>query len=178
MQKSIPRSLICSLNSIVCLPSSAEYLLTLLFPSSDELPAEVAAHIMPDLQTLVRAVQAATGCSGVTVQQNNGPSAGQAVRQLHFHIVPSYPTPPALPTQQASANIPVSSSQQQQQQQQQQDDQVPSEASATEAEQGQGQLLADMRNHLPPSYSGEGCHLWIPSADTMEELGMHLHVSF
>jgi diadenosine tetraphosphate (Ap4A) HIT family hydrolase len=40
------------------------------------------------LQALSRAVQKATGCSGVRVRQNNGPAAGQVVPQLHFHVIP------------------------------------------------------------------------------------------
>eukprot|EP00967_Tisochrysis_lutea_P118748 scaffold193230_cov18-Tisochrysis_lutea.AAC.1 len=143
----------------------------------DDLPPEVAAHILPDLQILVRAVQAATSCSGITVQQNNGSVAGQTVRQLHFHVIPCYSNPDATPSQH---HPPTSNAHQQQQQQQSLSDpqgqgslQLP-ESTAVCEEAEQGQLLADIRNRLPPSYSGEGCHVWVPSAEKMEQLGMHL----
>jgi diadenosine tetraphosphate (Ap4A) HIT family hydrolase len=46
----------------------------------------IALHVL--LQALTRAVQKATGCAGVRVRQNNGPTAGQVVPQLHFHVIP------------------------------------------------------------------------------------------
>jgi len=164
----------------------------------------VAAHIIPDLQALVRAVQAATSCSGVRVQQDNGPCAGQTVRQLHFHVVPVYHHLTSISTssqqQQQQQALPGPSHAQLQQQQPQlgsvlhpqpppptpQGPQQPSSvqgepiegagAAALGDEHQQGQLLADVRNRLPVSYSGEGCHVWVPSAEAMEHLGMQLQV--
>ena len=37
-----------------------------------------------------RAVAKATGCDGVNVWQNNGPSANQGVFHLHVHVLPRY----------------------------------------------------------------------------------------
>ena len=37
-----------------------------------------------------RAVAKATGCDGVNVWQNNGPSANQVVFHLHVHVLPRY----------------------------------------------------------------------------------------
>lgn len=150
----------------------------------EDMPADVAASIVPDLQALVRAVQAATGCAGVRVQQNNGPAAGQAVRQLHWHVLPAYgpaPTQPAAPAaaaaeseaqppgapagaQPAAAAPPAPAA-------------PPHDgpgAGAAPEEPQQGPLLARIRNRLPPAYSGPGCHVWVPCADSMEQLGMHL----
>merc|ERR1712110_1391424 len=35
-----------------------------------------------------KAVEKATGCSGVNILQNNGADAGQSVFHPHFHIIP------------------------------------------------------------------------------------------
>ena len=54
----------------------------------DQMPADDAAGLLKHLPALVRAVQAATGCAGVNVLQNNGAVAHQVVRHVHFHIIP------------------------------------------------------------------------------------------
>ncbi|MBC8373075.1 MAG: HIT family protein [Phycisphaerae bacterium] len=54
----------------------------------DELPAEQAGEMLGNLPALVRAVQAATGCQGVNVLQNNGRVAHQVVMHVHFHVIP------------------------------------------------------------------------------------------
>ncbi len=58
------------------------------FATLDQMPADAAAGLMRHLPALVRAVQAATGCQGVNVLQNNGAAAHQAVGHVHFHIIP------------------------------------------------------------------------------------------
>jgi histidine triad (HIT) family protein len=54
----------------------------------DEMPADQAGAMLRHLPALVRAVQAATGCKGVNVLQNNGAVAHQVVRHVHFHVIP------------------------------------------------------------------------------------------
>ena len=66
---------------------------TLLIPKNhyvtlDEMPADEAGAMLRHLPVLVRAVQAATGCEGVNVLQNNGKAAHQEVPHVHFHIIP------------------------------------------------------------------------------------------
>jgi histidine triad (HIT) family protein len=58
------------------------------FVTLDQMPADTAAAMLRHLPALVRAVQAATGCQGVNVLQNNGAAAHQEVRHVHFHIIP------------------------------------------------------------------------------------------
>ena len=57
----------------------------------DELSADQAAAMLRHLPALVKAVQAATGCAGVNVLQNNGKAAHQEVPHVHFHIIPRTP---------------------------------------------------------------------------------------
>ena len=35
-------------------------------------------------------------------------------------------------------------------------------------------MVAAIRNILPPSYSGPGLHVWAPSAEAMEQLGVSM----
>ena len=56
--------------------------------SAGELTGDQAAGMLRHLPALVRAVQAATGCQGVNVLQNNGRVAGQLVMHMHLHIIP------------------------------------------------------------------------------------------
>jgi len=65
----------------------------LLVPKShyetlDQVPADQAAAMLSQLPVLVKAVQSATGATGVNVLQNNGRSAHQLVPHVHFHIIP------------------------------------------------------------------------------------------
>ena len=68
----------------------------LLIPAShvetiDRMSATDAAAMLGQLPRLVRAVQAAAGCEGVNVLQNNGAVAHQEVMHVHFHIIPRNP---------------------------------------------------------------------------------------
>jgi histidine triad (HIT) family protein len=55
----------------------------------DVAPDSLAA-VMATTQKLARAVVAAFGADGVTVQQFNEPAGGQVVFHLHFHIIPRF----------------------------------------------------------------------------------------
>lgn len=57
----------------------------------DALGPDAAATIGRHLPALVKAVQAATGCAGVNVLQNNGRAAHQVVPHVHFHVIPRNP---------------------------------------------------------------------------------------
>ena len=54
----------------------------------DQMPPSLAAAVLKHLPALIRAVQAATGCQGVNVLQNNGRVAHQVVPHVHFHVIP------------------------------------------------------------------------------------------
>ena len=54
----------------------------------DEMNSDQAAAVLQHLPSLVKAVQAATGCEGVNVLQNNGTVAHQVVPHVHFRIIP------------------------------------------------------------------------------------------
>jgi histidine triad (HIT) family protein len=54
----------------------------------DQLSDESAAAVGRVLPRLCRAVLQVTGTSAFNVLENNGPLAHQAVRHVHFHIIP------------------------------------------------------------------------------------------
>lgn len=61
------------------------------FRTVDEMPADTAGAMLRHVPALVKAVQAATGCQGVNVLQNNGKIAHQVVPHVHFHVIPRNP---------------------------------------------------------------------------------------
>jgi len=67
---------------------------TLLIPKAKgstsllDMPPAKASEFMRDLQKVAKAVQKATGATGINIWQNNGADAGQTVFHPHFHIVP------------------------------------------------------------------------------------------
>lgn len=56
----------------------------------DVLSEESAAALGRVLPRIARAVLAATGATDFNVLQNNGAAAHQAVRHVHFHIIPKF----------------------------------------------------------------------------------------
>ena len=65
----------------------------LLIPKShavtiDQMARAEVGAMFANVPALVRAVQAATGCQGVNVLQNNGRVANQLVQHVHVHIIP------------------------------------------------------------------------------------------
>lgn len=55
----------------------------------DADPAVLSA-VMPLVQRVAKAVQAATGADGIRLAQFNEAPAGQTVFHLHFHVIPVY----------------------------------------------------------------------------------------
>merc|ERR1719203_109266 len=92
---------------------------TLLVPKAKgsksflDMPPYKASEFLRDLQHVAKAVQQATGATGVNIWQNNGADAGQVVFHPHFHIVPrtkddnlmKYPPSQGKLTQEAAAPV-------------------------------------------------------------------------
>lgn len=60
------------------------------FKDLTELPADLAAKVLPLASRLGRAMMASLGCAGFNVVQNNGAAAGQTVMHFHVHLIPRY----------------------------------------------------------------------------------------
>ncbi len=65
---------------------------TLLDAAPEDLAATVAT-----VQRVARAVKAATGADGLTIQQFNESAGGQVVFHLHFHVIPRFDGVPMRP---------------------------------------------------------------------------------
>lgn len=61
-----------------------------------ELPAEVAAKVLPLGAKIGTAMKAGLGCTGFNLVQNNGLSAGQTVFHFHMHVIPRYENGPEM----------------------------------------------------------------------------------
>ena len=61
-------------------------------PAKDifDLNESSAAGLYPLAKKISIAIKKATGCEGINIIQNNGPSSGQAVFYFHLHIVPRF----------------------------------------------------------------------------------------
>ena len=61
-------------------------------PSRNLLDADpaVLARILPLIQKIAKASQAAFSADGITVMQFNEPAGGQTVFHLHYHVIPRF----------------------------------------------------------------------------------------
>lgn len=55
-----------------------------------ELDSETAGRIFSIVPKVAAAIKEVTGCDGMNILQNNGPSAGQTVFHLHIHFIPRF----------------------------------------------------------------------------------------
>ncbi len=53
-----------------------------------DLPEVLGGALFAALPPVAAAIEAATGATGVNVQMNNGPDAGQVVFHAHLHLIP------------------------------------------------------------------------------------------
>ena len=55
-----------------------------------DTPDETLAAIIARVKKVAEHLKGALPCDGFNILQNNGESAGQTVKHIHFHIVPRY----------------------------------------------------------------------------------------
>ncbi len=72
---------------------------TLVVPKEEaetiaDLSDDAAAALGRVLPRIVRGIKKATGVRDLNILQNNGPTAGQLVMHVHFHVIPRYPDHP------------------------------------------------------------------------------------
>jgi histidine triad (HIT) family protein len=58
------------------------------YPDLFALPDELGAALLAAKKRVGRALLRAMGATGLNVQQNNAPSAGQVVFHAHYHLIP------------------------------------------------------------------------------------------
>ena len=57
-----------------------------------EMTNEDASRLLPAVKAVASKVRNATQAQGVSIVQNNGQAAGQAVAHVHFHVIPRFAT--------------------------------------------------------------------------------------
>ncbi len=55
-----------------------------------ELPAELAAEVLPAAKKIATKMRQKLQCDGLNLVQNNGETAGQTVMHFHLHMIPRY----------------------------------------------------------------------------------------
>ena len=55
-----------------------------------DTPDETLAAVVARTKKIAAYIKEVLGCGGFNIVQNNGETAGQTVRHVHFHIVPRY----------------------------------------------------------------------------------------
>ncbi len=55
-----------------------------------ELPAELAAEVLPAAKKIAAKMRQKLQCDGLNLVQNNGETAGQTVMHFHLHMIPRY----------------------------------------------------------------------------------------
>lgn len=55
-----------------------------------DLPAEIAAKVLPTAQKVAVMMKDKLHCDGLNLVQNNGEIAGQTVMHFHMHMIPRY----------------------------------------------------------------------------------------
>lgn len=58
----------------------------------EDVPDATLGHMMGVVKLIDRRLRAVLGCDATNIVINNGEAAGQAVPQLHIHIIPRYKT--------------------------------------------------------------------------------------
>ncbi|MEK9635249.1 MAG: HIT family protein [Candidatus Woesearchaeota archaeon] len=74
---------------------------TLLIPKKEyvtymDVPDSDLKHMSVILKFLSKELIRIVGCTGINIYQNNGPSAGQEVPHVHFHIIPRFDSDNAI----------------------------------------------------------------------------------
>jgi histidine triad (HIT) family protein len=62
-----------------------------------DIPPDALSDLIREVQIVARAVKAAMGADGITIQQFNEPAGGQVVFHIHFHVIPRWNGQPMRP---------------------------------------------------------------------------------
>ena len=59
-----------------------------------DLPDDTVSHLFTTVRNLSTPVKKAVNATGINIEMNNGPDAGQIVNHAHVHIIPRYHNDP------------------------------------------------------------------------------------